>query len=447
MNLGSQAQAVMLLTVSFGKSDKSGAKPLSTKEWARFAVWLKDHDLEPSALLKGDMKDLLSGWMDRSITLSRLESLMDRGGALGLALEKWQRAGLWVITRSDPEYPERLKRRLRLESPPVLFGCGNRMLLGRGGIAVIGSRDADQDDIAFTESLGDAAAKQGYLIVSGGARGVDESAMLGALKNEGTVIGVMADSLLRAATSAKYRKYLLAGDLVLITPFNPEAGFNVGNAMSRNRYIYCLADAAVVVSSTPNKGGTWNGAIEDLNAAWVPLWVKRPASAKSGNSELVQKGAHWIPDDLTSLACLLNGSPASTAEDARSDLPLLATEATPPATTESAAEVSEPLDRDSGSVEAQLEKAKADEPVAETELVQADVNFYTLFLIRMLDIAGNGPAKVEDIAVQMELEKSQVNTWLKRGVADGKIKKLTRPVRYQSSEGARQQASLFGDDG
>ena len=121
------------------------------------------------------------------------------------------------------------------------------MLLGRGGIAVVRSRDADQEDIAFTENLGDSAAKQGYSVVSGAARGVDESAMLGALKNEGTANGVMADSLLRAATSAKFRKYLLAGDLVLITPFNPEAGFNVGNAMSRNRYIYCLADAAVVV--------------------------------------------------------------------------------------------------------------------------------------------------------------------------------------------------------
>ena len=402
MNLGSQAQAVMLLTVSFGKSDKSSAKPLSTKEWARFAVWLKDHDLDPSALLKGDMNGLLSGWMDRSITLSRLESLMDRGGALGLALEKWQRAGLWVITRSDPKYPKRLKRRLQLESPPVLFGCGNRMLLGRGGVAVVGSRDADQDDIAFTENLGDAAAKQGYSIVSGGARGVDETAMLGALKNEGTAIGVMADSLLRAVTSAKYRKYLLSDDLVLITPFNPEAGFNVGNAMSRNRYIYCLADAAVVVSSTPGKGGTWNGALEDLKAAWVPLWVKRTVSAKSGNSELVQKGASWIPDDLTSLACLLNGSPASTVKDGRADLPLLAADASHPATTEPAIEVSESLDLDSGSGEAQPEKASADNPVAETTPDQVDMDFYTLFLIRMFDITRNGPMNADDMNFSYE---------------------------------------------
>ena len=131
MILNSQAQAVMLLTARFGKLDRSGVKPLSTREWARFAGWLKDHDLEPSALLKGDLKSELSEWTDRSISLPRLESLLDRGGALALALEKWQRAGLWIITRSAPEYPQRLKRRLRMESPPVLFGCGNKSLLER----------------------------------------------------------------------------------------------------------------------------------------------------------------------------------------------------------------------------------------------------------------------------------------------------------------------------
>jgi len=74
--------------------------------------------------------------------------------------------------------------------------------------------------------------------------------MLGALEHGGTSVGVLADSLLRSATSAQYRKQIMSGDLVLVTPFNPEAGFNVGNAVTRNRYIYCLADAAVVVSST-----------------------------------------------------------------------------------------------------------------------------------------------------------------------------------------------------
>src|SRR5438445_13520981 len=96
-------------------------------------------------------------------------------------------------------------------------------------------------------------------IVSGGASGVDESAMLGALQANGLAVGVLADRLLRAATSIKYRDMLMADRLVLVSPFNPEAGFDVGNAMARNRYIYCLAVAEVVSTVLAGKGGTWSG--------------------------------------------------------------------------------------------------------------------------------------------------------------------------------------------
>ena len=444
MHLTPQAQAVMLLTVSFGKSDPTKAKPLSNNEWARFATWLKDHDLEPASLLKGDPQTLLADWIDRSVSVARLEQLMGRGTALGLSLEKWQRAGLWILTRSDPEYPERLKRRLRSESPAVLFGSGNKALLNKGGIAVVGSRDSSEEDLAFAEMLGKEAATQGYSIVSGGARGVDQSAMLGALDIDGTAVGVLADSLLKSATSAKYRKRIMSGDLVLTTPFNPAAGFNVGNAMSRNRYIYCLADAAVVISSTPDKGGTWNGALEDLKAGWVPLWVKHNTNTKSGNLALVQMGAQWLPYNPTSLATLLNGSQPSTAEEARQDLPLLPHDAERPTPSEPEMDATEtPLPEVDAPVAPPRDVPNAEHAAAATPH-QVDQGFYSLFLVRMLDITTAKPMKATDIASRLELEKSQTNAWLKRGVSDGRIKKLTKPVRYQSAESEHQQASLFG---
>lgn len=322
MTQRSQAQAMMLLTVSLGKSGNADDRPLSAREWSRLAAWLNERGMEPSDLLKGDLNSTLSGWMDRSVSLPRLEHLLDRGGALGLALERWRRAGIWVVARLEPEYPDRLKSRLRLGSPPILFGCGNRALLGRQGIAVVGSRNAGREDLEFAENLGCTAARQGISIVSGGARGVDERAMLGALENDGTAIGVLADSLLRAGTSERFRKHLLAGDLVLVTPFNPEAGFNVGNAMSRNRCIYCLAETAIVISSTPDKGGTWNGALEDLKGAWVPLWVKRSENENSGNPELVRRGGKWLPDDLALLECLMEASADENDDLDHSGLPL-----------------------------------------------------------------------------------------------------------------------------
>lgn len=126
-----QTSAVLLLTTSFGKSAGTPVKPLSINEWARLTTWLKDRGLQPSSLLEGDFRNILYDWSEKTVTLSRLEGLLDRGVALASALEKWQRAGLWVLTRSDPEYPYRLGQRLAFLSPPVLFGCGNKQLLNK----------------------------------------------------------------------------------------------------------------------------------------------------------------------------------------------------------------------------------------------------------------------------------------------------------------------------
>lgn len=442
MQLTPQAQAVMLLAVSFGKGDSAKAKPLSISEWARFASWLKAHDLEPASLLNGDIHSLLRGWADRYISVERISALLGRGAALGLALEKWHRSGLWVLTRSHPDYPERLKRRLRSESPAVLFGCGDQSLLNRGGIAVVGSRDASDEDIAFTETLGKKIAREGHTVVSGGARGIDQSAMLSSADNGGTVIGVLADSLLKTATAAKYRKYIMSGKLVLVTPFNPEAGFNVGNAMSRNRYIYCLADAAAVICSTPNKGGTWAGATEALKADWVPLWVKHNEGPKSGNSELVQRGAHWLPNRPISISSLF--------EDARpvADKSVLVAEAASsfsrddspaiPEATPSATEIRKDLPEQSDGTH--LPEREDVAPPA-----HAEVSFYFLFLTQMLEITVRSALTPEEIATRLELEKPQILAWLKRGVSEHRLKKVTnqKPIKYQAIAAQNPQTSLF----
>ena len=417
MNLSKQEQAILLLTVSFGANDPKSAKPLSKGEWSRFVIWLKEHGLEPSSLLTGNVKSQLSSLLDKSISSDRIQALLERGTTLGLALEKWERAGLWVMTRSDPDYPERLKQRLRLDSPAFLFGCGNKRLLNKGGIAVIGSRDASEEDLNFTHNVGKEIALQGHSIVSGGARGVDQTAMTGALENEGTAIGVMADGLFKATSSAKYRKKIMSGDLVLITSFNPEAAFNVGNAMARNRYIYCLSDAAIVISSTADKGGTWNGAIENLRATWVPLWVKKTENKKSGNPILVNRGANWLPDDPLPIEALMEGCSSKT------ELPIDLLS----------------LETNSSSTQIPTEKASIEvEPSKNTVS-----NFYQLFIRRFEEVTSEMPLKADEIASHFGLEKSQVNTWLKRAVNEGLAEKMEKPVRYQITGKTRKQASLF----
>lgn len=296
MTISANTQAILLLTSYFGKTEPSVGKPLTPKEWGRFYLWLKQRSLAPKDLLRGYSKGL-SEWHDKTVSTERINILLDRGAALALSVDKWDRSGLWVMTRSDPDYPERLELRLKGESPAVLFGCGHRPLLKQGGLAVVGSRKATDEDLAYSREIGKLASKEGLSIVSGGARGIDEASMLGALEAEGTVVGVLPDSLLRTCCSAKYRQHLTSKNLVLISPSNPEAGFNVGHAMQRNKYIYCLADAALAVHSG-KKGGTWTGAQENLEKQWVPLWVKANDDPESGNNELISKGASKAPSNV-----------------------------------------------------------------------------------------------------------------------------------------------------
>lgn len=399
MLLTPQSQAALLLNVSLGKSDTGGSKPLARGEWARFAAWLHDNGLEPSVLLKGDLDALLEGWEDRTVTRERLRALLNRGAALGLSLERWERAGLWVLTRSDADYPERLKRRLGRSAPAVLFGCGNRALLGRGGIAVVGSRNAGDDDLEFALKLGADAAAEGYSLVSGGARGIDRHAMQGALERDGTALGVLADSLLRSAMAADYRRYILSGDLALVSPFNPEARFHVGNAMARNACIYCLADAAVVVCSETGKGGTWNGAVENLENGWVPLGVKPDSPPGSGNADLVEKGARRLEP----------GSFSQLMADAPPAGPLFRKEPEPfapePPRHGTLAEAAPP-------------------PFGEPP--QADDGLYTLFLDRLADLTTEKPAGIQGIAACLSLQRPQVEDWLQRALDEGRVEKTGR---------------------
>lgn len=287
------SQAIILLTAYFNKEDK----PLTIGEYSKFALWLISINKQPLDLLDVECNAILSQWDDTKITKERLFALLNRGNAMAVSIQKWQNAGIWILTRADEEYPRRLKKMLGQKAPPILYGVGNRKILSTKGIAVVGSRNASEDDLNFSFSLGKKIAECGYSVVSGGARGIDESSMFGSIEADGTTIGVLADSLIQKALSKKYRDAIMTNNLVLVSPYYPDAKFNAGNAMGRNKYIYTLAESSIAVHSGLD-GGTWEGAKENVKNKWVPLFVKNSNDDKCGNSKLIEMGAGKIPDDL-----------------------------------------------------------------------------------------------------------------------------------------------------
>lgn len=289
MKVSEDTEVTVLLTHRITTtSDQTEASPLSPGEYDRVFRWLKHNHLRPRHLQDRTNVDRLC--KDAQLNQNRIGRLLDRMFAIGVDLEVFESRGIRPIGRSDEDYPRRLLRVLGQKAPPVLYVAGNVKVASNECIAVVGSRNFDASAEAFSLKLGSTVAAAGYCIVSGAAAGVDRTSMLAALEADGQTIGVMANGLYGAVVSRHYRKAVADGDALLLSHVSPQSGFNVGHAMSRNKLIYAMSVAAVVVSADAGKGGTWAGATENMSAGWVPLFVRASEPAPAGNTELLNRG-------------------------------------------------------------------------------------------------------------------------------------------------------------
>ena len=284
------SQPLLLLCSQLGLGDDS-LKPLTLREWNPLARKMQTASLRPSDLLQFNETDLQTRLDLPTEYATRITQLLSRD--IQHDLNRLASLGISPITRADSDYPERYRQRLKDSAPTVLFYAGEKALLGQPGIAVVGSRHLDDAGKECAAFVGNACGLSGMVLYSGGAKGVDTISMDSALEARGTAVSVLADSLERAVKSRK--EALSRGDLCLVTPYSPNAGFSVGAAMGRNRLIYTLADYAIVVASDAETGGTWAGATEALKNNWLPIFVLKHDAMPEGNKLLLQKGALTFP--------------------------------------------------------------------------------------------------------------------------------------------------------
>lgn len=316
--LSPDAPAIILLCSSIGSDRAAGTRPLGPRTWAKLSERLKRQSFRGPQ----DLISLSPEEIDRSLDIGRDEAdrlarLLARGGQLAFELDRLRSRGIWVVTIADEAYPKRLVDLLGPDAPPVLFGSGDAAGLDGGGIAIVGSRDADAEAVAFTERLAAATARGGNAVVSGGARGIDVTAMRAAFAANGRVVGVLPEGVERRLREGDTRAAVASGQAVLVSPYHPGAAFSAGAAMGRNKIIYALSDVAVVVSSASGSGGTWAGAVEAIEGGWVPVLVRDSPDAPAGNRALIELGGVSFPaaallDDAVSVEELLALLPART---------------------------------------------------------------------------------------------------------------------------------------
>ena len=460
-DLSSNTRAILLLTAPLiAGRGKPSVKPLAAGEYRRLARRLRELQRQPADLLDSGTREIV-GECRVELDSERLERLLGRGFLLAQAVERWRTRAIWVLSRADVDYPRRLKQRLGGDTPPILYGCGEAAILGTGGLAVVGSRNVHEALIEYTENVGRLAASAGRGLVSGGARGVDRAAMRGALDAGGRVAGVLADGLEKAAMLREHREALMDGRLVLISPYDPAARFQVGHAMQRNKLIYALSDAALVVNSDYGKGGTWTGAIEQLDKLkLVPVYVRANGTMGKGLEGLRERGAKPWPEPGTpeALERILDAAPSVECsapeqralsmdvreESVASEDDRRAETAAPTSTPKPCAVADSTL---AGELFAMVRELieRIDGPKTATNVAEelqliskkqaeAWLAHFAEGKIRAL-FKGAGVCKTEaEISEDLQVSVKPIRACLKRLVEEGVLDKLSRPVRYRSSD-------------
>lgn len=281
-----------VLTATLATHLIPGSSPLSAKVWRvmRAAVERAESAEE---VLEYARKTLIPTEAQRvADLLNGLEEAEERLEALALE-------DVRCITEFDEAYPQRWIEVLSGKHPAAVFASGNAELLQERCIGIVGSRDVDAAGAKFAQEVAAEAVRLGYAVVSGGAKGVDQIAAEAALAAGGSVVEVVPDSLLKRVHAG-----VSGPNRCLVSPYHPDAGFSAGNAMGRNKLIYALSSATVVVSSALGTGGTWSGAKEALSQNLCSVFVRSGDGVPAGNEALIQAGAYALGTPNTMKAAL-----------------------------------------------------------------------------------------------------------------------------------------------
>lgn len=183
-------------------------------------------------------------------------------------------------------------------SCPAAIYVGGELPALAGAVAIVGSRYADPDAIAFTHKLSSELALAGRVVVSGGADGVDAAAHEGALAVGGPTVAVLATGLMRAYPAHRAPLFAeIARDGALVCEAVDPSRVGPWSFLYRNRLIAALAECVVVVQAPARSGAL-------STARW----------AKSLKRKLLAvPAAPWDPRGAGGLALLRSGAQICTS--------------------------------------------------------------------------------------------------------------------------------------
>lgn len=206
--------------------------------------------------------------------------------------------GVRVMTLQDADYPARLKS---IFDPPVLLYVKGRLPVvdEEVTVAMVGTRGATPYGVRSAEELGYGLAKQGAVVVSGMAEGIDAASIRGALRAGGRTISVLGCGV--DVIYPKENRYLyedVAASGALVTEYAPGTEPRGEHFPIRNRIIAGLALGTVVVEAPLRRSGALNTAHTALEQGRDVFAVPGGIDAEMsrGCNQLIREGAALVSE-------------------------------------------------------------------------------------------------------------------------------------------------------
>jgi DNA processing protein len=225
-------------------------------------------------------------------------------------------AGARYLFHDMPGYPELLGR---IEgSPPILTVRGDLSVAAKPCVAMVGARNASAAAVKLARDFAHALAGEGFVVVSGLARGIDGAAHEGALPS---TVGVIASGIDIAypPQHAKLQERI-AQEGLLIAEQPPGTEPRGSHFPSRNRIIAGLALGTLVVEAAPRSGSLITARLAGEAGREVMAIPGSPLDARShGCNQLIREGAVLVqaPEDVVELLSGFDGTPRSSLREAQ----------------------------------------------------------------------------------------------------------------------------------
>ena len=152
--MNAKERGFLLLTSSLGDPDR---KPLTVSQLRTLAnrVRMKPNPGQSRDLTVDDLNVL--GY-DRRMALRITELLLGEDG-LNRYLRRGERSDCFPLSRVSEGYPLSVRKRLGLDAPGCLWTKGDQRILQSPMIALVGSRDLEEKNRIFAETVGREAAR------------------------------------------------------------------------------------------------------------------------------------------------------------------------------------------------------------------------------------------------------------------------------------------------